>query len=43
MLKIPDFGGEDDCVATLVMHVETINAFIAEEAAAPCVLSKQRP
>ena len=43
MLKIPDFGDEDDCVRTLVMHVETINAFINEDAVALCVLSKQRP
>ena len=43
MLKIPDFGDEYDGVATLVMHVETINAFIAEDAAVPCVLNIQRP
>ena len=43
MLKIPDFGNEYDGVTTLVMHVETINAFIAEDAAVPCVLNIQRP
>lgn len=43
MLKIPDFGNEYDGVTTLVMHVETINAFIAEDAPVPCVLNIQRP
>lgn len=43
MLKIPDFSDEYNCVTTLVMHVEKINAFIAEDTAVPRVLNIQRP